>query len=135
MCGDSNACSPVMSSGELGDACSFSGYSLSSLDCEPGLYCDQFDGCQPGGESGDPCLLGGDGSGQCVSDHWCEPLGSDTIEGTCQPRIQAGEACLLDSPDGCHGRCEPSADSQDPAFGECMDIPAVCLHPELRPAL
>lgn len=135
MCNVNNgehACQPVNSSNAEGDACTFSGYSF-SIDCQAGLYCDQFDGCQPAGTSGDPCLLGGDGSGQCASDHWCEPLNPDTIEGTCQPRLQAGEPCLGSGNDPCHGRCETSPDAEDPAIGACMDVPAACLLEELRP--
>ena len=133
MCGDQHECSVVQSLEGQGESCSFIGSSGYSIDCQPGLYCDQFDGCQPAGTSGAPCLLGGDGSGQCVADHWCEPLGADTLEGICQPRVQAGEPCLLSGNDPCHGRCEPSPDSQDPAIGACMDVPAVCLYEELRP--
>jgi hypothetical protein len=134
MCNDGlHECQPVVASKAEGDACAFAGYS-SSLDCKAWLYCDQFDGCQPAGVNGHPCLLGGDGSGQCVADHFCAPLDADAIEGTCQPRLQAGEPCPLGSGnDPCHGRCEESPDSQDPAIGACLDVPAVCLDEQLRP--
>jgi len=134
MCNDgNNECQPVVASKDEGEACAFAGYS-SSIDCQAGLYCDQFDGCQPGGATGDPCLRGGDGSGQCVADHWCEPNAPDAIDGTCQPLLQAGDPCVLASGDeACHGWCEPSPDSLDPAIGACIDVPAVCLHEGLRP--
>lgn len=131
MCND-NACQPVLSAAdEPGAACGVTTVEF-PLDCAAGLYCDQSDGCQPVQGLDEPCLIAGDGSMRCAVDHYCEPLSSDGIEGTCRPRLDAGAPCML-GPSSCHGRCEPSEESLDPAIGVCIDVPALCLNTSLEP--
>jgi hypothetical protein len=131
-CAD-NECRPVFVSKGEGGECAFGGLPYSS-ECQPGLVCDQFEGCEPGGQTGDPCLGWGDGSQQCLADHYCDELVAEEPEGICQPLVQGGEPCPIDgsgNEDICHGRCEP--DPNDPSVGACVDIPAVCEYMQLRP--
>jgi hypothetical protein len=123
-CGEQNACEPVMTestAGEQGDSCGFTHVEF-PYDCAMGLYCDQLDGCQPVQGQGEPCSSGGDGSMRCAVDHFCEPLTPDSIDGICQPRLDAGAPCMDSA--SCDGRCE---------MGVCIDMPALCLYTSLEP--
>jgi hypothetical protein len=116
-----NACRPELTLGAEGDACSFNA-SGNAIDCLPGLYCDQFDGCKAAQVLGEPCLIGGDGSLRCAADLYCDPDG-DGIEGICQARLGGGESCGEDQY-ACDGWCQD---------GVCLDVPGVCLDEALQP--
>lgn len=124
-----HSCQPALTLADAGEPCTFNSSAL-ALDCQPGLYCDQFDGCQPGQELGEACMIAGDGSMRCAAELFCAPTG-DSVEGICQALLDGGEACV-NNQQSCHGWCQNVPDSPDPNIGECLDVPAVCQYESLQ---